>query len=112
MTGTGTNMSGNTTSSESNLLLPTIIDRRAQLEPDRLFCILLETEYGGQISGTNQITYSNYSNAVNMCAWWLDETLGHGPGTDILGYFGPPDLRYSIIALAAAKTSRQAGSFN
>jgi hypothetical protein len=92
---------------ESNMLLPSIIDRRAHLEPQRLFCVLLNADTEGRISQIRDVSYSDYANAVNKCAWWLESRFRSSPESGVLGYLGPPDIRYSIVALAAAKTNRQ-----
>jgi len=103
-------MAENPVRDETNLLLSGIIDLRAHFEPKKLFCVLLDTDIEGRISETNEITYSDFSNAINKCAWWISSTFADGPEV-VLGYLGPPDIRYAIIALAAAKSNHKAGPF-
>jgi hypothetical protein len=92
---------------DSNLLLPSSIDLKARLEPHKLFCALLKSEdvHDGLIT----ITYNDYANAVNKCAAWLEETLGKGDYANpiALAYFGLPDIRQTLVALAAAKTGHK-----
>lgn len=86
------------------MFLPTVIDNRARLEPDRLFCVLTKSDKEAEITNS-MVSYGDYANSINKCAWWIEETLGKGSDLDTLGYLGPPDFRYTIVALAAAKTN-------
>lgn len=92
---------------ESNLLLPSVIDLRAQTEPDRLFCILLNS--ANIQDGLVHVSYSDYANAINRCSWWLGEKLGKGNSSEskTIGYFGPSDIRQTIVALAVAKINHK-----
>ncbi|KAF7889764.1 uncharacterized protein EAF02_002179 [Botrytis sinoallii] len=76
---------------EANMLLPTVIDSRARLEPDRLFCVLI-----------------NPDKKAGITTSMIEETLGKSLGLDTLGYLGPPDIRYTIVAIPAAKTNQKA----
>ncbi|KAK6609005.1 thioester reductase domain-containing protein [Botrytis cinerea] len=93
---------------ESNLLLPAVIDLRAQEDPDKLFCVLLKS--ADVQDGLDYVSYSDYANAVNRCSWWLEGKLGKGDGRNMktIGYFGPPDIRQTIVALAVSKINHKA----
>ncbi|KAI9643342.1 hypothetical protein NHQ30_007961 [Ciborinia camelliae] len=93
---------------ESNLLLPAVIDLRAQAEPNKLFCALLNS--ANVQDGLVNVSYSDYANAINRCSWWLEEKLGKGDGLTLktIGYFGPPDIRQTIVALAVSKINHKA----
>jgi hypothetical protein len=86
---------------ESNLLLP------AQTEPNKLFCALLNS--ADFRDGLVRVSYRDYVNAINRCSWWLEEKLGKGDGLSLktIGYFGPPDIRQTIVALAVSKINHK-----
>jgi acyl-CoA synthetase (AMP-forming)/AMP-acid ligase II len=93
--------------------LPAIIDYRAQITPDRIFCYLPN---GSELqNGFHRFTYASLARAVDRMAWWLDETLesedsdGHAPS---IPYCGANDLRYPLLTIAAAKTGRKVGPLN
>ncbi|PQE27512.1 thioester reductase domain-containing protein [Rutstroemia sp. NJR-2017a BBW] len=92
---------------ESNLLLPAVIDLRAQTEPDKLFCALLNST--DVRDGLVRVSHRDYANAINRCSWWLEEKLGKGDGLSLktIGYFGPPDIRQTIVALAVSKINHK-----
>lgn len=91
---------------ESNLLLPGVIDLRAETEPDKLFCVLLNSE--NVQDGLISVSYSDYANAINR-SWWLEGKLGRGDDLNLktIGYFGPPDIRQTIVALAVSKINHK-----
>jgi hypothetical protein len=74
-------------------LTPQIVDRLARATPDTLYA-----EYPNSpqayAEGYCKITYRDFSNAVNGLAWWLQESLGPGDGSQVLAYIGPNELRY------------------
>ena len=43
------------------------------------------------------------SQAVNKCAYWLEDLIGRSTVFETLSYMGLPDLRYAIVFLAAVK---------
>jgi acyl-CoA synthetase (AMP-forming)/AMP-acid ligase II len=88
-------------------LLPAILDRRAQSEPDRVWAKfpVSPTSYD---QGFRAATYGQMRNAVNRVAWMLVETVGPSSQFDTLAYLGPNDLRYHIVVLAAIKTGYKA----
>jgi hypothetical protein len=97
---------------ESNLLLPAVIDLRAQAEPDKLFCAFLNS--ADVQDGLVRVSYSDYTNAINRCSWWLEGKLGKGDGLSLktIGYFGPPDIRQTIVALAVSKINHKVKDYN
>ena len=83
-------------------LLPTLIDERAVSSPDDTF-VAIPTSIDLK-DGYRDISYGAFSTAVNQCARWLERSLGIGQQHETIGYIGPSDLLYPIIAIAAVKT--------
>ena len=83
-------------------LLPTLVDEHAQSSPEDSFVAIPKSV--DLKEGYRDISYRVFSTAVNQCSWWLERSLGIGQGHDTLGYIGPSDLLYPIIAFAAVKT--------
>lgn len=94
---------------EEQATLPTIIDNRAATDPDRLFAAVTWVDDFGKVQLRN-ITYRKISDATNRAAHWLHERFGVSSDFKILAYAGPPDLRYHIITVAAAKTGHAVGA--
>lgn len=86
-------------------LLPTLIDERARLEPDRLYCAFLKTVNVND--GVVKLSYSEFANAVNRLAWFIEETFGKSDDFTTLAYVGLTDIRYALVTLAAAKTGHK-----
>ncbi|KAF2147359.1 uncharacterized protein K452DRAFT_293797 [Aplosporella prunicola CBS 121167] len=90
-------------------LLTKIIDHNATFYPTKVYAAFPRTE--SIEDGFRELTYKGFSNAINRAAWWLDETLGGSVDFDTdlstFAYFGPRDIRYSILAVAAIKTGRK-----
>ena len=62
----------------------------------------------GPLQGFKDITYAQPANAINHASWWLDSALGKSHGSfEPFAYFGPKDLMYPILAVAAARVGRQ-----
>ena len=57
-------------------------------------------------SELRDVTYRDYSRAIDKAAWWLERTLG-GKGSNFptVSYIGPTDLRYTVLSVAAMKAS-------
>lgn len=87
------------------VLLPTLIDERARAEPDRLYCAFLKTTDVND--GVVKLSYSEFANAVNRLAWFIEETFGKSDDFTTLAYVGLTDIRYALITLAAAKTGHK-----
>ena len=83
-------------------LIPNIVDRRAQTDPEALYA-----EYpvstASYKEGYSKINYHAFANAVNGVAWWLCDTMGQGNNSETLAYIGPNDLRYPALVLGAVK---------
>ena len=86
-------------------LLPTLIDERASSEPDRLYCAFVKT--ANIDDGVVKISYSEFANAVNRLAWFIEETFGKSDNFTTLAYIGLSDIRYAMLTLAAAKTGHK-----
>jgi acyl-CoA synthetase (AMP-forming)/AMP-acid ligase II len=85
-----------------NRLLNHIVDDIAQNEPQKLFAEipLSPTSFD---QGFRKVTYLDLSNAINGVAAFLERSIGGGQNFPTLVYFGPPDLRYVVLLLAAVK---------
>ena len=83
-------------------LLPTLIDERALSSPEDTFVVIPKAV--DLKDGYRDISYRTFATAVNQCSWWLERSLGLGRAYETLGYVGPSDLLYPIIAFAAVKT--------
>lgn len=82
-------------------LIPAVIDELAIKEPDR---VIYEYAKGALVSdGMVGVSMATYANAINRIAWYLERVLGKCTTFEPLGYIGPGDLRYFILAVAAIK---------
>jgi acyl-coenzyme A synthetase/AMP-(fatty) acid ligase len=88
-------------------LLPSLIDKIATSTPDRVYASIPKDDT--DISqGFKNITYADFAQAINALSWWLDETLGKADDAfPTFAYFGPRDLGYCIVVVAAAKVGRK-----
>jgi hypothetical protein len=88
-------------------LIPILLDDYAVSEPSRphAFVPIDKTDIS---KGFKDITVKQLANAVNKASWWLAEQLGNSiPGTfELFAYFGPRDLRYACLQIAAMKVGR------
>ncbi|KAJ5718941.1 hypothetical protein N7493_007396 [Penicillium malachiteum] len=57
-------------------------------------------------SGYKDLTFWQLNNAANRAAHWLSENLPTGEPFQCFAYAGPKDLRYPILAVAAAKAQK------
>ena len=88
-------------------LLPTLIDEIAMNTPDRTYAATPKDE-ADMSKGFENISYANFARAIDGVSWWLDNTLGETYGRfPTFAYFGPRDLGYAIVVVAAAKTGRK-----
>jgi acyl-coenzyme A synthetase/AMP-(fatty) acid ligase len=94
------------TMANSDTLLPALIDSLAAGEPNKLFCAYVKSAAEPDV--LHQVTYKAFANAVNACAWWLQDTLGEGFAFETTAYFGPSDIQPAVFTLAAAKVNRKA----
>lgn len=86
----------------SPTLLPVLIDRIAEEEPDALFA---EYPVSGSDCkrGFNTISYAQLANAINGVAQHLLSVIGPGRNYETLAYLGPNDARYVFVFVAAIK---------
>ena len=88
----------------SPLLLPTTVDRIAEVEPQAMWIAMpvapVEGKYKYKI-----ITYQQFANAINSVAWWLDKEMRKSSNIQPLAYFGTGggDIGYPILLIAAVK---------
>ena len=87
-----------------------VIDEITQQEPNSTW-VSLPIDEGDLSQGYKDITYGQFSNAVNHAAQWLREALP--PSSEpfqSFAYAGPKDLRYPILAVAAGKMGKVVSS--
>lgn len=88
-------------------LLPTLIDQIAMDTPNRVYAAIPNDD-GDMFKGFKNVTYAEFARAIDGVSWWLDETLGKADGTfPTFAYFGPRDLGYALVVVAAAKAGRK-----
>lgn len=83
-------------------LIPQLIDERAGKgwkQPLTSF-----SRSANPIDGFVDISYRQFANAINRCAWWMQGVLGESHEHNIVAYTGPFDIRYGIMTIAAIKT--------
>lgn len=88
-------------------LLITLIDEYANTERSSVWGVIASDERDLS-KGFKNITYGNFANAINLASRWLQDHLP--PQTcdfDTIAYVGPKDVRYPIIAVAAAKLKKK-----
>ena len=82
-------------------LLPSLVDRAAAENPQRVFCY---SPKGSKYSdGWTTVRMPDLARAVNRGAHWLVDTLGAPNDFETLAYMGPNDARYFILILASVK---------
>jgi hypothetical protein len=98
-----------TTDSVAECALPTVIDEQAlSRSTDILYSIPNDDNDLSQ--GFLDITCGRFANAINHAASWLHANIGESTvegNFDVIAYTGPNDLRYPILAVAAAKVGKQ-----
>ncbi|TVY21569.1 Non-canonical non-ribosomal peptide synthetase FUB8 [Lachnellula arida] len=88
-------------------LIGTLIDAHAANDPTRVWASI-PVDNDDLSRGYQDISYRQFSNAINHAAWWLKDQLGtKGNRVETLAYAGPKDLRYPIIAVAALKLEKK-----
>jgi hypothetical protein len=89
-------------------LLPSTIDQLALSRPNDIFFSIPKDE-NDLMRGFDDISCIQFSNAINHAAVWLQGRVGENDDIlfDSLAYLGPNDLRYPILAIAAAKHGKQ-----
>ena len=89
-------------------LIAARVDYYGEHEPQRSYASVPLTDR--LEDGYREITYQMLASAVDRAAWWLDSMLPIAQGStppQTFAYFGPNDLRYTILALAGIKTNRK-----
>ncbi|KAG8530651.1 uncharacterized protein KY384_004006 [Bacidia gigantensis] len=87
-------------------LIVRIIDDHARNNPQGTFCCMPRTD--DLKDGFDDISWGQLANAINRVAWLIEENLGRSDSFESIAYFGPPDIRYAIVAVAAQKTGHKA----
>ena len=83
-------------------LIPPLIDQRAEESPERsVWSIPVSSNL---VDGFRDVSYGQVARAINRAAWWIDKNIGKSTTFETLAYMGPPDLRYSVLTVAAQKT--------
>ncbi|KAF2665440.1 acetyl-CoA synthetase-like protein [Microthyrium microscopicum] len=85
-------------------LIPAVIDQIAADDPDRLCYIVPESNF----SSTRNVTFKDFSNAIDGMAWWLQANLGIPKERKPLCLICASDLRYFIFLSAAWKAGYKA----
>lgn len=83
-------------------LIPHLIDERAQNGWVQPFTSIPRSS--DPSDGFIDISYRQFANAINHCAWWMREVLGESQHSTVIAYTGPSDIRYGILTIAAIKT--------
>lgn len=95
--------------SYGNRHLPRLIEKIAQATPEKPFVSLAKT--ADPRDGFEDISYGAFSQAVDRCAFWLDDNIGHHEDTKslrpIFSTIARQDMRGGIMVLAGAKTGHQ-----
>ncbi|KAG9682940.1 acetyl-CoA synthetase-like protein, partial [Aureobasidium melanogenum] len=88
-------------------LLPTLIDEIATTTPNHVYASVPKDD-ADLSKGFRNVTYVEFARAIDALSWWLDKILGKADGTfPTFAYFGPRDLGYAIVVVAAAKVGRK-----
>jgi acyl-coenzyme A synthetase/AMP-(fatty) acid ligase len=89
-------------------LIGRLIDEYADRDPTRVWASI-PINNDDLSKGYQDITYSQFANAINHAAWWLKEQMkADGNYVETIAYAGPKDLRYPVIAVAALKLRKVA----
>ncbi|KAL8828592.1 MAG: hypothetical protein Q9191_002493 [Dirinaria sp. TL-2023a] len=87
-------------------LLPSLIDEIAAQSPDRPWVSLPETQV--MEDGFRDLSYRCLANSINRMAWWLEKAVGKSEDHETVAYLGPPDVRYYVVCIVAAKVGYKA----
>lgn len=82
-------------------LLPQVLDDLAKSKPGRIFASVPKTFE--LKDGFRDVTVLQLARSVNQFAWWIEKTIGRSSTFETVAYLGLPDLRYTIVFLAAVK---------
>jgi len=81
--------------------IPIAIDEIAQRTPNAVFASIPRTSL--PVDGYRDVTYRKYADTIDRAALLLEESIRGVDHGEAIGYIGPSDLRYVILAIAAVK---------
>ncbi|KAK7531563.1 putative AMP-binding enzyme [Phyllosticta citribraziliensis] len=92
-------------------VITSLFDSKAHDQPNQVFASI-PIDDDDLSKGFHDIKFSEVAGAVNEAAHWLDSTLGKiyrqpGDPFETFAYFGPRDIRYPVLVLAASKVGRR-----
>ncbi|KAL8650254.1 MAG: hypothetical protein Q9226_005223 [Calogaya cf. arnoldii] len=82
-------------------LLPQVLDDLAVTDPERIYAAFPKTT--DLKDGFRSVTMAQMARAVNHMAWWIEKSIGTSSSFETVSYLGVPDIRYTIVFLAAVK---------
>ncbi|KXT02248.1 hypothetical protein AC578_5081 [Pseudocercospora eumusae] len=82
-------------------LIPQILDDVAAVDPDRI--VYSVAHFVDGCRDFRHITARSFARAVDKTAWWLQSQVAASSTIQPLGYIGPHDLRYILLAYGAVK---------
>jgi hypothetical protein len=86
-------------------ILTAVIEQRAKNDSDSAWVSVPVDERNLSL-GYRDITFWQLNNAANHAAHWLSRNLPTSEPFQCFAYAGPKDLRYAILAVAAAKVQK------
>ena len=86
-------------------ILTAVIEQRAKNDADSAW-VSVPVDEANLSLGYRDITFWQLNNAANNAAHWLSQNLPTSEPFQCFVYAGPKDLRYSILAVAAAKVQK------
>lgn len=90
-------------------ILCNLIDEIAAENGDKIYGSFPITE--NPADGFRDLSYSQLANAINRCAWFLQEHLGHESDYATFAYIGGlGDFRYQLLCIAAMKAKKKVES--
>ena len=82
-------------------LQPQVVDEIARTTPRRVYATF---PLASDLSVFRDVTFLELSSAVNRFACWIDTAIGRSENFETLTYVGIPDIRYTVVFLAAVKS--------
>ncbi|KAE8150923.1 hypothetical protein BDV25DRAFT_139358 [Aspergillus avenaceus] len=89
-----------------NRLLPEVVRRNAQIDPEGIFAHILEDNQCP--TQWTSITKRQLAVAVDAAAWWITNTLTGKADSKVVAYMGASDIRYVICTIALSKAGYKA----
>lgn len=83
--------------------IPATIDEIAKTTPNQKWATYAESREYFERGQLRTVTFGELANAIDRLAWHLDETLSSREDKATVGYIGPNDITYFILACAACK---------